>query len=106
MNIIIIFKSFIVFYNIRVVQASKDIYPGYPEAVEEIAQADIATKGYTVFNLRFATKRESGKTGDEQVWQYVHIAVPTNNASLDTIKSILEKPVLPNTPAEAKVTNG
>ena len=82
-------------------QASKDIYPGYPEAVEQIAQADIATKGYTVFNLRFAIKRESGKTGDEQVWQYVHIAVPTNNTSLDTIKSILEKPVLPNTPAEA-----
>ena len=87
-------------------QSSKDIYPGYPEAVEQIAQADIATKGYTVFNLRFATKRESGKTGDEQVWQYVHIAVPTNNASLDTIKSILEKPVLPNTPAGANVTNG
>ena len=86
-------------------QSSKDIYPGYPEAVEQIAQTDIATKGYTVFNLRFATKRESGKTGDEQVWQYVHIAVPTNNASLDTIKSILEKPVLPNTPAEAKATN-
>ena len=81
------------------------IYPGYPEAVEQIAQADIATKGYTVFNLRFATKRESGKTGDEQVWQYVHIAVPTNNTSLDTIKSILEKPVLPNTPAEANSTN-
>ena len=81
-------------------QASKDIYPGYPEAVEQIAQADIATKGYTVFNLRFATKRMSGKTGDEQVWQYVHIAVPTNNASLDTIKAILEQPVLPNVPAD------
>ena len=81
-------------------QASKDIYPGYPEAVEQIAQADIATKGYTVFNLHFATKRMSGKTGDEQVWQYVHIAVPTNNASLDTIKAILEQPVLPNAEEE------
>ena len=70
-------------------QASKDIYPGYPEAVEEIAQADIATKGYVVFNLRFATKRESGKTGDEQVWQYVHIAVPKNNSSYSTIAAIL-----------------
>lgn len=70
-------------------QASKDIYPGYPEAVEEIAQADIATKGYVVFNLRFATKRESGKTGDEQVWQYVHIAVPKNNSSYSTITAIL-----------------
>lgn len=70
-------------------QASKDIYPGYPEAVEDIAQTDIATKGYVVFNLRFATKRESGKTGDEQVWQYVHIAVPKNNSSYSTIAAIL-----------------
>ena len=70
-------------------QASKDIYPGYPEIVEEIAQTDIATKGYVVFNLRFATKRESGKTGDEQVWQYVHIAVPKNNSSYSTIAAIL-----------------
>ena len=70
-------------------QSSKDIYPGYPEAVEEIAQTDITTKGYVVFNLRFATKRESGKTGDEQVWQYVHIAVPKNNSSYSTIAAIL-----------------
>ena len=77
-------------------QASKDIYPGYPEAVEEIAQADIATKGYVVFNLHFTTKRESGKTGDEQVWQYVHVAVPKNNASLSDIEAILGQPVLVN----------
>lgn len=83
-------------------QASKDIYPGYPEQVEQIAQADIATKGYVLFNLRFATKRDSGKTFDEAVWQYVHIAVPKNNASLSTITSILEQPVLPNTPAEVQ----
>ena len=81
-------------------QASKDIYPGYPETVEQIAQADIATKGYTIFNLHFATKRDSGKTGDEQVWQYVHIAVPTDNASLATIKTILGEPVLVNEPAQ------
>lgn len=70
-------------------QSSKDIYPGYPEPVEEIAQADIATKGYVVFNLRFATKREAGKTMDEAVWQYVHIAVPKNNSSYSTIATIL-----------------
>ena len=70
-------------------QESRDIYPGYPEAVEEIAQADIATKGYVVFNLRFATKRESGKTMDEAVWQYVHIAVPKDNSSRATIEAIL-----------------
>lgn len=68
---------------------SRDIYPGYPEAVEEIAQADIPTKGYVVFNLRFATNREAGKTMDEAVWQYVHIAVPKNNTSYSTIATML-----------------
>lgn len=66
-----------------------DIYPGYPENIEDIAQADIATKGYVVFNLRFATKREAGKTMDEAVWQYVHIAVPKNNSSYSTIAAML-----------------
>ena len=68
---------------------SRDIYPGYPEAVEEIAQDDIFTKGYVVFNLRFATNREAGKTMDEAVWQYVHIAVPKNNTSYSTIAAML-----------------
>lgn len=68
---------------------SRDIYPGYPEPVEEIAQDDIATKGYVVFNLRFATKREAGKTMDEAVWQYVHVAVPKDNTSYSTIAAIL-----------------
>ena len=68
---------------------SRDIYPGYPENVEEIAQAELTTKGYVVFNLRFATKREAGKTMDEAVWQYVHIAVPKNNTSYSTIAAIL-----------------
>lgn len=66
-----------------------EIYPAYPENVENIAQADIATKGYVVFNLRFATKREAGKTMDEAVWQYVHIAVPKNNSSYSTIATML-----------------
>lgn len=68
---------------------SRDIYPGYPESVEDIAQAELATKGYVVFNLRFATKREAGKTMDEAVWQYVHIAVPKNNSSYSTIATML-----------------
>ena len=57
--------------------------------VVEIVQGDIATKGYVVFNLRFATKREAGKTMDEAVWQYVHIAVPKNNTSYSTIAAML-----------------
>lgn len=70
-------------------QESRDIYPGYPEPIEEIEQANIATKGYVVFNLHFATKRDAGKTTDEYVQQYVHIAVPKNNASYATIAAIL-----------------
>ena len=68
---------------------SQDIYPGYPEPVEEIAQEELATKGYVVFNLRFATKREAGKTMDEAVWQYVHVAVPKNTTSYSTIEAML-----------------
>lgn len=70
-------------------QESRDIYPGYPENVEEIAQTELDTKGYVVFNLRFATNREAGKTMDEAVWQYVHIAVPKNNSSYSTIAAML-----------------
>ncbi len=66
-----------------------ELYSGYPENVEDIAQTDIATKGYVVFNLRFATKREAGKTMDEAVWQYVHIAVPKNNSSYSTLVTML-----------------
>ena len=80
---------------------SRDIYPGYPENVEEIAQAELATKGYVVFNLRFATKREAGKTMDEAVWQYVHIAVPKNNTSYSTIAAILPEGNFKTTSAPA-----
>ena len=75
-------------FNYRAEDTS-EIYPGYPESVEDIAQADIATKGYVVFNLRFATKREAGKIMDEAVWQYVHIAVPKNNSSYSTLATML-----------------
>jgi hypothetical protein len=71
---------------------SQHIYPGFPEAVED--------KHYSIFNLRFATGRLSGKQTDERVWQYVHIAVPEDSAALATITSILSNPTLPNTPGE------
>ena len=73
---------------------SQHIYPGYPEAVED--------KHYTIFSLRFATGRLSGKQTDERVWQYVHIAVPEDSAALATITSILSNPTLPNTPEEVQ----
>ena len=73
---------------------SQHIYPGYPEAVED--------KHYTIFSLRFATGRLSGKQTDERVWQYVHIAVPEDSAALAAITSILSNPTLPNTPEEVQ----
>ena len=69
-----------------------ELYPGYPEPVED--------KHYTIFSLRFATGRDSGKQTDERIYQYVHIAVPEDNAALATITSILSNPTLPNSPAE------
>lgn len=60
---------------------SKDIYPGYPEAIENFT--------YNIITLHFATSRKSGKTGDEAVMQYVHIAVPTGATALTAIKTIL-----------------
>lgn len=68
---------------------SQHIYPGFPEAVEDVH--------YTIFNLRFATGRASGKQTDERIWQYVHIAVPESaTAVLTAITTILTQPVLPN----------
>jgi hypothetical protein len=73
---------------------SQHIYPGYPEDVED--------KHYTIFSLRFATGRLSGKQTDERVWQYVYIAVPEDSAALSTIEAILAEPVLPNVATEAE----
>ena len=73
---------------------SQHIYPGYPETVED--------KHYTIFSLRFATGRLSGKQTDERVWQYVHIAVPEDSAALSTIEAILAEPVLPNVATETE----
>lgn len=73
-----------------------EIYPGYPESVESIAQADIATKGYVLFSLHFATGRAYGKQLDERIWQDVYIAVPKNSPALGTITTILGQPVLVN----------
>ena len=58
---------------------SQHIYPGYPEAVENVH--------YTTYTLRFATGRIAGKQTDERVWQYVHIAIPE---SLTTIISAVD----------------
>lgn len=55
--------------------------PGYPEEVEDFVLNTgggngTSSSGYALFTLRFATKRDAGKTTDERVWQVVHIAVP------------------------------
>ena len=76
-------------------QASKDLYPGYPEKVEEIGEmntsgsGDSSTVGYKIFTLRFATGRKAGKQTDERVWQYVHIAIPLKKADGTTDASAL-----------------
>ena len=77
---------------------SKDIYPGYPEAVEDLVPntsgtGGASTAGYAIYNLHFATGRKSGKQLDERVWQYVHIAVPVTNSSYATFDTILPEGV-------------
>lgn len=72
----------------------REFIPGYPEVVEDLTPntsgADGAsTAGYAVYTLRFQVGRDSAKTRDEKVWQVVHIAVPVNNSSFNTIDGIL-----------------
>lgn len=59
----------------------KDIYPGYPEVVDE--------SQYVLYTLRFAVPRVAAKQRDEVVYQLVHLAVPVGSASIATIDVIL-----------------
>lgn len=59
----------------------KDIYPGYPEVVDE--------SQYVLYTLRFAVPRVAAKQCDEVVYQLVHLAVPVGSASIATIDVIL-----------------
>lgn len=76
-------------------QASKDLYPGYPDKLEAVGEmntsgsGDSSTVGYKIFNLRFATGRKAGKQTDERVWQYIHIAIPMTKADGSTASSAL-----------------
>lgn len=75
-------------------QESRDIYPGFPEAVEDLVPnasgtGGASTAGYAIYSLHFATGRVSGKQVDERVFQYVHIAVPITASSYATIDAIL-----------------
>ena len=70
------------------------IYPGYPEAVEDLTPntsgtAGASTAGYALYTLRFATGRESAKQRDEKVWQIVYVAVPITASAYSTIDAIL-----------------
>lgn len=76
------------------------IYPGYPEAVEDITPNAGGTTGYAVFTLRFAVGRDASKTRDERVSQLVHIAVPVNATAYSSIETILTQPVLVNKETE------
>lgn len=74
---------------------SRDIYPGYPEAVEgdwtmnTTGSDGSSTTGYKIYNLHFATGRVAGKQVDERVWQYVHIAVPLTKTNGSTAAAAL-----------------
>lgn len=59
----------------------KDIYPGYPEVVDE--------SQYVLYTLRFAVPRVAAKQRDEVVYQIVHLAVPVGAASISAIDVIL-----------------
>ena len=66
-------------------QESRDIYPGYPEAVESFTldsntYSGNSSVGYAIYSLHFATGRKAGKQVDERVWQYVYIAVPVSRS--------------------------
>ena len=59
-----------------------EMYPGYPETVADTT--------YTLYTLRFKVGRSAAKQRDEQVYQIVHIAVPsTAEALLGSIDTIL-----------------
>lgn len=76
-------------------QASKDLYPGYPDKLEAVGEmntsgsGDSSTVGYKIFSLHFATGRKAGKQVDERVWQYVHIAIPMTKADGSTAAAAL-----------------
>ena len=61
-----------------------EMYPGYPEAVADTT--------YTLYTLRFKVGRSAAKQRDEQVYQIVHIAVPSSATTLignlDTILGV------------------
>ena len=74
--------------------SGRDIYPGYPEVVENLipnasGTGGASTAGYAVYTLRFQVGRDSAKTRDEKVWQLVHIAVPITGAAYSAIDTIL-----------------
>lgn len=85
------------------------VYPGYPEAVEDITPntsgtGGATTAGYVVYTLRFQVGRAAAKTRDEKVWQVVHIAIPmgsgtsgATSTAVDTILTGIKAPVTTNT---------
>lgn len=84
---------------------SRDIYPGYPEAVEDLVPNVSGTEGYAIYNLHFATGRKSGKQVDERVWQYVYIAVPVSGSAYSAIDAILTEAEESN-PSDDEQGNG
>ena len=70
-----------------------ELYPGYPKFVVDTT--------YVLYTLRFKVGRSSAKQRDEQIYQIVHIAVPSTASSLLTsIDTILGVGTTPTSSVE------
>lgn len=74
-------------------QDASEIYPGYPEAVEDTT--------YTMYTLRFAVPRVAAKQRDEVVYQIVHIVVPSAATVVTTLDTIFGL----SSPSSSSLTN-
>lgn len=90
----------------------KDIYPGYPESVEDVVpntsgDQGASTAGYALYTLRFQVGRDASKTRDEKVWQLVHIAIPITGSAYSSLNTILAtgNPIDNSIPSAATTTS-
>ena len=71
----------------------KEIYPGYnPDAISGT---------FNIFTIRFAVGRDSAKTRDERASQIVHIAVPINSTTYNSVTNTIEYVLGISAPAQS-----
>ena len=74
-------------YEYTYQEANSYMYPNY--SLNELKNLDPENKGFTVYTLKFAEKRET-KTTDTAIKQIVQLAVPTG-VNLSTLESSLDE---------------